>query len=176
MVLVGEHLEGMLFDGLPAWESIPATVGAFQYQLQQLPGRSHNTLVTGTDKCLSGAVQDKVIRRKLSRLYKHFKHFVALLIFPGSQRPVRDRIQMGVDLLADEVGIALRIGKAGYITVVVNAVVEGTTFGVCIGADTLQPVADFLPLQFLLEVVFRTFGYEFVSKNLHNSMCSGLQM
>ena len=176
VVLVRKHLEGMLFDGLPAWKGIPAAIGAFQYQLQQLSGRGYNTLVTGTDVCLTGAVEDQVIRRELPRLYEYFKHFVALLIFSGSQRPVRNRIQVGVDLLADEVGIALRVGKAGHNTVVVNAVVECATFGVGISADALQPVADFLPLQFLLEVVLRTFGYEFVSKNLHGLVSYRLQI
>ena len=59
------------------------------------------------------------------------------------------------------------VGKAGHNSVVVNAVVESTAFRVGIGTHALQPVTDFLPLQFLLEVVFCTFGYEFVSKYLH---------
>lgn len=79
-----------IVDGIGLGKAIPA--GA------EHAGLVHFAVIGEKESavCEGAVFQDKVIRRKLSRLYKHFEYFVALLIFSGSQRPVRNRIQVGV--------------------------------------------------------------------------------
>lgn len=78
---------------------------------------------------------------------------------------------MGVNLLTYEVGICLDVFETSDSTIVGHTEIQGSAFRVGKSADALELVADLLTLQFILEAVCGALGYEFVSKNLHKSVC-----
>ena len=71
----------------------------------------------------------------------------------GNERPFRQRVEVSVDLLADEIGHALRIVKPYDGAIILHTEKERSSFRIGIGTDALQPVADLLSLQLTLEIV-----------------------
>lgn len=69
---------------------------------------------------------------------------------------------MGVNLLTYEVGICLDVFETSDSAIVGHTEKQGSAFRVGKSADALEPVADLLTLQFILEVVCGALGYEFV--------------
>ena len=92
--------------------------------------------------------------------------------FVGDERPFRQRVEVSIDLLADEVCHALRIVQPYDSAIILHTEKERAAFRIGIGADALQPVADLLPLQLTLEIVGRTLAINLCPSTLMGSRIS----
>lgn len=138
----------------------------FKNEIHQLIRLRRNTLVATSDISLPGPVQIEVVRRLVTFFYCGLNDCFTFN-FVGDERPFRQRVEVSIDLLADEVCHALRIVQPYDGAIILHTEKERAAFRIGIGADALQPVADLLPLQLTLEIVGHTLGNQFMSLNSH---------
>ena len=131
---------------------------SLQHQPFQLNRVRPYAFVADADESIAMAFDERVVRRFGTSLYlDHHEPFAIFLM--DRETDLRHGIHLHLDRLADELGVALRIGKAGERTIVRNAEEQPTALGVRERTDALEPARRILALKHQLLVVRRRLAY-----------------
>lgn len=141
------------------WECIISPAGTFQNQCFQLKSVGDNGFIANTDVRYALFVSDVVVWRFCSCIDVKQDQSFAIKIFEFEVN-IRNRVKPGLDIFADDLGVAFGIGKPDYPVIVADAEYQRPSIAVSECGNALEPALGFAGFELLFLVIGGRLSYK----------------